>query len=149
MDANLRISLAKEAMRQRKEETKWIVTWSAGGEPQTYSGIAGFQQLCRELNIKEVTLNVYLSNKGGHHYFKGVNPTTGEEDIATINRRYPPAKPKNPRGRPRKVTDWERLGSEAPGFEQAGFTKEPEFFPRKFAANTRAKDRNRRTDEKQ
>lgn len=140
MDHSQRLELARQVYEARKEETQYLVTWRGGGEHQIYSGNAGFAELTALLGVTAGSLYNYLCGKGIHN-FTGTNPTTGETDIGTVTKVKPPAKPKRPRGRPRKVIDWERLGSEAPNHPSGTALAPP--------AKTMPKDRNRCTDEKQ
>lgn len=133
MDHRERLERAAQAYRTKAEGRRYLLTWRGGGKPLLYVGSKGFEQLTTELRVAGATLNNYFSSKKNLHSVKRVNPTTGVEDIATIERIDPPAKEKRPRGRPRKVIDWERMGSEAPGYMADGYTEQPEFFPRKHA----------------
>lgn len=128
-----RLALAREAYQSKAEARHYIVTWRGGGEPVTYSGISGLSDLAAMLKVQTSTLCSYFSRFKNVHQVKRRNPTTGEDDIATITRTVPSAKQKRPVGRPPKAIDWDRMGVEAPDYAKAGFTQKPEFFPRKLA----------------
>lgn len=97
-----RLRLAKEAMRRKLEQRLHVITWRSTADRRNYSGIQGFEQLAKYLGVSSRSLNCYLSTGKGTYSRSGVNPTTGETDILTVHRIDSPAKPKRPRGRPRK-----------------------------------------------
>lgn len=110
MDYHQRLHLAKLAYDARNAARRYIVTWYGGGEATEYVGEPGIAVLAKQLKITVHSLKCYLSRGKGRHIFRGTNPTLGIEDIGIITRKDPPAKPKRPRGRPRKVIDEERMG---------------------------------------
>lgn len=110
-----RLARAAAAHRSKAEQRRYVVTWQGGGEGKTYNGSDGFNELISLLGVTGATLNNYFSRYKNVHKAMRPNPITGEIDIAYIERIDPPAKQKNPVGRPPKPKpDWERLGSEAP-----------------------------------
>lgn len=101
MNKDERLERARAVYQLRKEHRRYVVNWRGGGSDQIYSGITGFNDLSTWLNITNGTLYNYLCRGRGVFRVKRPNPVTGLEDIATITRIDPPAKPKKPRGRPR------------------------------------------------
>ena len=87
-------------MQQRAEQTVFTLTWRGSGAPQNYRGNAGLAQLAALLGLTAKSLKCYLSRGGGSHTQTLPSPLTGEPDLATVTRHYPPAKSKPPRGRP-------------------------------------------------
>lgn len=110
-----RLELAAAAHAAKRKDTHYVVTWRGGGEQEIYSGPEGFNNVAALLNVTGGTLYNYLSRGRGTCSFKGTNSTTGIEDIGTVSRILPPFKQKRPVGRPKRIIDWDRLGSEAPG----------------------------------
>lgn len=106
-------SEARAAMQRKLDLTRYVITWRSAAASEEYSGPSGLTQAAQRVGISVASLRVYLANGKGSHAFQLTNPATGEPDLATLTRIYPPAKAKRPRGRPAKQLDIERLGIEA------------------------------------
>jgi len=105
-----RLRRSREAQIKRLNARNYVVTWRSTADHLIYSGIQGFKDLAHQLDISEHSLRCYFARGAGVHSLERTNPTTGEPDLMTITRTDPPAKPKRPRGRPRKTLDATQLG---------------------------------------
>jgi hypothetical protein len=136
MDNLSAITKARRVRAELVAKQRFELSWRSSGE----SELLTLEQLCALLNLKPQSVRVYLANGRDSFSVTRNNPVTGEPDILTITRHCPLAKPKRPRGRPNKRTQYEadpRLGSEF----QTGTTLAP-------PARTVPKQTNRRTREK-
>lgn len=98
--------------QQRRASQIFEFNWRSTGS----EFVTGWKTAAALLHMKESSLAVRLSSSKNNFQVTRVNPQHGEPDILTVSR-VAPVKAKKPRGRPPKQQDWERLGSEAPGYK--------------------------------
>lgn len=129
------IETARLARLSQIAAQRYVITWRGNSESEQLT----LEELCAKLRLTKHSVRCYLARGSGSFTARGTNPLTNELDAFTVTR-IAPAKEKRPRGRPPKLIDWERLGSEAP-YNPSGTSLTP-------PAKTVPKTRNRRTGEK-
>jgi hypothetical protein len=118
MDLSEHLSLARaigQAKAKSKRERQVFELWwrSTGSEY-----VVGWQALAQLLGIKESTLAVRLSSTKNAYSVVRTNPVHGEQDVLIISRvSAVKAETLKKRGRKAKAVDWERLGTQAPGYK--------------------------------
>lgn len=141
---------AKNNAAARRDTQIFKFDWRATG----WQFVVGYAAACSVLGVKENTLRSRLSTTKNKFILKRVNPIHGEYDILTVSTISFAKVPSNVRGRVAREVDWERLGQEAPGYEEAmragaiAFPKRGVGTTLASPAKTVPKRTNRRTGEK-